>query len=97
MSKIKIERLDDRQKKDLAIPDAPRPQGPWSVWECKPSTFDWHYDRTERAFLYEGKVKVSAGGEQVELKAGDFVTFPKGLSCTWDITETIRKVYKFES
>ena len=31
----------------------------------------------------------------VEVKKGDFVTFPKGMSCTWKITKDIRKHYTF--
>ena len=26
----------------------------------------------------------------------DFVTFPKGLSCVWDIKESVRKHYNFK-
>jgi hypothetical protein len=26
---------------------------------------------------------------------GDFVTFPKGLSCIWDIKEPVKKHYNF--
>ena len=36
------------------------------------------------------------GGEPVELGAGDLVTFAKGLSCTWDIREPIKKHYSFD-
>ena len=96
MGKIKVEKLSEQQKKTLNIPKSPQQQGPWLVWECPPSLFDWHYDQTERAYLYEGKVKVKTPTEEVEIKAGDFVTFPKGLGCSWEVLERVRKVYKFE-
>jgi hypothetical protein len=32
-------------------------------------------------------------GETVELVAGDTAVFPRGWSGTWDIEETLRKVY----
>lgn len=96
MAKIRIEKLTDQQKKALQIPDSPQSQGPWSVWECEPSTFDWHYDDVEKAYVYEGQVKVQTAEETVAIKAGDFVTFPKGLDCTWDVQEKVRKVYAFE-
>ena len=96
MSKIKIEKLNEQQKKALNIPDSPKAQAPWSVWECAPSEFDWHYDRLEKAYVYEGRVKVKTPAEEVEIKAGDFVTFPKGLGCSWQVIEKIRKVYTFE-
>ena len=96
MDRIKVEQLDDDQKKGLDIPESPIRQGPWAVWECEPSTFDWHYDQCEKAYVYEGKVRVRTGQEEVEIKSGDFVTFPQGLDCQWEVLEKIRKVYKFE-
>lgn len=96
MANIEIRRLSDEERKQLDIPDAPRRQGPWSVWECEPSVFDWHYDEMEKAYVYEGRVKVRTAVGETEIKAGDFVTFPAGLDCQWQVLETIRKVYTFE-
>jgi len=67
----------------------------WGSWECEPSTFDWQYDSDETAYVFEGKVKVKTAEEEVEINAGDLVTFPKGLKCTWNVIETIRKKYTF--
>ena len=92
----KVKKFVKQQKKELDIPDTPDNTGSWSVWECAPSIFDWHYDSVEKAYVYEGKVKVKTEQEEVEIKAGDFVTFPEDLDCTWEIQEKIRKVYKFE-
>ncbi|HAG51262.1 MAG TPA: cupin, partial [Deltaproteobacteria bacterium] len=33
--------------------------------------------------------------EEVEIKKGDLVTFPKGLKCKWNVIERIRKAYIF--
>ncbi|WZY82790.1 hypothetical protein YC2023_029174 [Brassica napus] len=46
-------------------------------------------------YLLEGKVKVYPDGsdEAVEIEAGDLVVFPKGLSCTWDVSVTVDKHY----
>ena len=69
----------------------------WPTWEKEPSRFDWHYDATEECYLLDGKVVViTAGGDQVEFGKGDFVTFPKGLSCVWDVREPVRKHYNFK-
>ena len=69
----------------------------WPTWEKEVSRFDWHYDDTEECYLLEGKVVVETeGGESVEFGKGDFVTFPKGLSCTWDIKEPVKKHYSFK-
>ena len=68
----------------------------WPVWQKEVSRFDWHYDSTEECYLLEGLVVVeTASGEKVEFGAGDFVTFPRGLSCTWDVKEPVRKHYNF--
>ena len=69
----------------------------WPIWEKKESSFDWHYDTTEVCYLLKGRVRVKAkDGEEVEFGAGDLVTFPKGLSCIWDIKEAVRKHYNFK-
>jgi uncharacterized protein len=69
----------------------------WPTWEKEVSRFDWHYDDPEECYLLEGKVVVKTpDGNQVEFGKGDFVTFPKGLSCTWDVKEPVRKHYRFK-
>jgi uncharacterized protein len=35
-------------------------------------------------------------GKTVEFGKGDFVTFPKGLSCVWDIKAPVKKHYNFK-
>ena len=67
----------------------------WSPWECEPTEFDWKYDEEEVAYVKAGRVEVCTGEGTVEIKAGDIVTFPAGLSCRWKVIETIRKVYAF--
>ncbi len=67
----------------------------WSPWECVPSTFDWEYSDDETCYILEGKVKVKTSAGDVEINKGDLVMFPKGLKCTWEVIEKIRKVYKF--
>ena len=68
----------------------------WPIWE-KEISFDWHYDQTEECYLLKGKVVVETDdGEKVEFGKGDFVRFPKGLSCVWDIKEPVKKHYNFK-
>lgn len=68
----------------------------WPIWEKEISRFDWHYDDTEECYLLEGRVVVETeDGENVEFGKGDFVTFPKGLSCIWDIKDPVKKHYNF--
>ncbi|HLC16998.1 MAG TPA: cupin domain-containing protein [Thermodesulfovibrionia bacterium] len=69
----------------------------WPIWEKEVSGFDWYYDDTEECYLLEGRVVVETqDGKKVEFGKGDFVTFPKGLGCTWDIKESVRKHYNFK-
>ncbi|KAI5641852.1 hypothetical protein M9H77_00076 [Catharanthus roseus] len=70
----------------------------WPKWGCDPSKFPWTYSSRETCFLLKGKVKVYPDGcdEAVEIGAGDLVEFPKGMSCTWDVSETVDKHYKFD-
>lgn len=89
MSEIKVEKASEEKLKSLGVDS-------WSPWECDPSTFDWEYDTDERAYVLEGKVKVKTPTGEVEINKGDLVLFPKGLKCTWNVVEKIRKVYRFE-
>jgi len=69
----------------------------WPIWEKEISRFDWYYDSVEECYLLEGKVVVETqDGKKVEFGKGDFVTFPKGLRCVWDIREAVRKHYNFK-
>jgi len=69
----------------------------WPVWGKEVSRFDWHYDTTEECYFLEGRVIVETDdGKKYEIKKGDFVSFPQGLSCTWDIKEPVRKHYTFK-
>ncbi len=69
----------------------------WPTWEKEISTFDWHYDSIEECYLLEGEVAVETeDGKTVEFGKGDFVTFPKGLSCVWKVKAPVLKHYNFK-
>ncbi|KAK2640549.1 hypothetical protein Ddye_028344 [Dipteronia dyeriana] len=70
----------------------------WPKWGCPPSKFPWTYDAKETCFLLEGKATVYPDGanEGVEIGAADLVVFPKGMSCTWDVSVGVDKHYNFE-
>ncbi len=68
----------------------------WPIWTKEISRFDWHYDECERCLILEGDITVeTSGGEKVSFGEGDFVTFPQGLSCVWNVHAPVRKHYKF--
>ena len=69
----------------------------WAPWEHGVDEFDWEYNQTEKFYVKEGKAHViTESGQEVEFSAGDLVTFPRGIKCTWRILEPIKKVYRFE-
>ena len=66
----------------------------WPTWESEASTFPWTYEQNEEAYITEGECIVTPStGEAITIKAGDFVTFPKGMSCVWEVKEPIKKHY----
>ena len=88
MKKIKITRPSAKEAEKLGIDK-------WEKWSSPPTAFDWEYPEEETAYVFEGRVKVKTEWEEVEIKAGDLVVFPKGLKCRWEVHQTIRKVYRF--
>lgn len=68
----------------------------WPIWEKEASTFPWHYDEKETAYILEGEVTVTpSDGKPVSFAAGDLVIFPAGMSCTWEIKKDLSKHYSF--
>jgi uncharacterized cupin superfamily protein len=63
------------------------------LWECKPSTFNWYCDSGETCLVVEGDVTVEYEGGSVSFSAGDFVIFPKGLSCIWNVKKKMVNHY----
>ncbi len=88
--KIEIQKLNESELEKRNIDS-------WPIWEKETSRFDWHYDTIEECYLLEGTVVVeTSDGEKVEFGKGDFVTFPKGLSCVWDVKQPVKKHYNFK-
>lgn len=69
----------------------------WPTWSAGVSRFPWTYDCRETCYLLEGRVSViPEGGTPVEIRAGELVSFPAGLSCVWEVHEPVRKHYRFD-
>ena len=66
------------------------------LWGCGKGRFDWLYDDKLICMLVAGKATVSYGGKNITIQAGDYVEFPKGLSCGWEILEPVKKHYILE-
>ena len=67
----------------------------WPVWEKEVSRFEWEYDGEEQCLFLEGEVVIETDKGNHVIKKGDFVTFPDGLHCVWDIKEPVKKHYYF--
>lgn len=68
----------------------------WPIWTKEISTFPWSYDEPETCYFLEGEVVVTPdGGEAVRVGQVDLVTFPSGMSCTWQVRKPVRKHYRF--
>ena len=87
-SKVTVERLTQEQLTKFKITQ-------WPIWTKEPSRFDWYYDEQEQCFFLEGEVTVETPEGEVSFGKGDFVTFPKGLSCVWVVKKAVKKHYKF--
>jgi uncharacterized cupin superfamily protein len=90
MSEIKVEHNPDEKKlQEMGVKS-------WPIWEKEVSEFPWHYDEQEACYILEGDVVVTPqGGEPVQFGKNDFVVFPEGMSCTWNVRQAVRKHYKF--
>ena len=91
VSAITVERDPGRERlEELGVDD-------WGIWAKEVSEFPWTYDMQETCYFLEGEVVVTPeGGEPVKVGKGDLVTFPRGMSCRWDIRRDVRKHYMFE-
>lgn len=64
------------------------------IWECTPGPSRWKLETNELVHVLKGSMTVTAdGSEPIEVGPGQILMFPKGWEGTWDIHETLRKVY----
>lgn len=64
------------------------------VWECTPGKMVYTYPADEICTLLKGKLKITdATGNTREYSAGDTFFATKGESLTWEIVDTVRKVF----
>ncbi len=68
----------------------------WPIWEKEESEFPWEYTQPEKCLIIEGEfVVTNEEGKEFHASAGDYVVFPAGMKCRWDITKAVKKHYQF--
>ncbi len=88
MSKLIINKLSDKEKREMGILT-------WPIWEKEISRFSWTYSENEQCYIIDGEFTIETDEGNFSVSAGDFVIFKKGLSCVWDIRKPIKKYYNF--
>ncbi|NQU55145.1 MAG: cupin domain-containing protein [Bacteroidetes bacterium] len=84
--KIEVEQLELEELEALNVYS-------WAIWEHDEDKFEWYYDQTEKCLIVAGEATIVSEFESITIKTGDFVTFPAGLECVWDIDSAIKKYY----
>ena len=64
------------------------------IWECTPGPSRWSLETHEYVHIVSGHMTVTRDGEDpVAVGPGDSVMFERGWQGTWEITDTLRKLY----
>ena len=89
MSKIIVEKPSAEKLASLGVTR-------WPTWSKEVSQFPWSFGTQEIAYILEGEVTITPndGSAAVNFQAGDLVTFPAGLSCTWNVKKALSNHYQ---
>jgi hypothetical protein len=69
----------------------------WQTWKKEVSVFPWTFPEQEIAYILEGECVITPnGGEPVTFGKGDLVTFPAGMSCSWEVKQPLHKHYQLD-
>jgi uncharacterized cupin superfamily protein len=64
------------------------------IWQCTAGPSYWVQEENEFVYIIAGSLTVTPdGGKPATFGAGDCAMFPRGWRGTWDLHETVRKVY----
>ena len=64
------------------------------IWQCTAGPSYWVQEENEFVYILSGSLTVTPdGGKPATFGAGDCAMFPRGWRGTWDLHETVRKVY----
>ena len=69
----------------------------WPLWKKEVGSFLRRYDKTETCYVLHGRFVVTPeGGEPLEVRRGELISFPAVLACTWEILEPLEKHYRLD-
>lgn len=69
----------------------------WPTWQKEVSVFPWVFPEQEIAYILEGECVITpAGGKPVKFGKGDLVTFPAGMTASWEVKKPLHKHYKLD-
>ena len=87
--KIEVDQLDLEDIKELGVKS-------WPTMEYDEEKFEVFYDKTEQCYIVSGEATIVSEFESITVKPGDFLTFPAGLECVWDVDSRIKKYFMEE-
>lgn len=69
----------------------------WQTWQKEVSVFPWVFHEQEVAYILEGECVITpTGGKAVKFSKGDLVTFPAGVTASWEVKKPLHKHYKLD-
>ena len=69
----------------------------WATWQKEVSVFPWMFPEQEIAYILEGECVITpTGGSPVTFGKGDLVTFPAGMSASWEVKQPLHKHYQLD-
>lgn len=69
----------------------------WDTWEKEVSVFPWTFPEQEIAYILDGEcIMTPTGGTAVTFGKGDLVTFPAGMTASWEVVKPLHKHYKLD-
>jgi uncharacterized cupin superfamily protein len=69
----------------------------WPTWSKEVSIFPWTFHEQEIAYILEGEFVITPeAGKPVAFGKGDLVTFPAGMSVTWEVKQELKKHYQLD-
>ncbi len=69
----------------------------WPTWQKEVSVFPWTFPEQEIAYILEGECVITpTSGTAVSFGKGDLVTFPAGMTASWEVKKPLHKHYQLE-